>query len=70
MELVELMSRVELNQEDNAENEAVAAIKKKVADYGAKSYILRSTLQASLIESAALRVTGEAILEEELVDLP
>ncbi|KAJ7751006.1 MAGE family-domain-containing protein [Mycena maculata] len=77
MELVELRSRAELdketappntNQDDLEEARKATGVKKKSAAAGSKTYILRSTLPARVIEQAAL--TREDILEEEAADAP
>ncbi|KIY51083.1 MAGE protein, partial [Fistulina hepatica ATCC 64428] len=67
MELVELRTRAQLEQNDNPEEEAGEAraaigVRKKNAA-GSKTYILRSVLEPILIEYAAL--TDEQIYEEE-----
>ncbi|KAJ6589317.1 MAGE family-domain-containing protein [Mycena capillaripes] len=78
MELVELRSRAELDkdtaapgngkEDDLEEARKATGVKKKAAAAGSKTYILRSTLNARLIEEAAL--TREEILEEEAADAP
>ncbi|KAJ7113007.1 MAGE family-domain-containing protein [Mycena epipterygia] len=74
MELVELRSRAELDkdtaapgkEDDLEEARKATGVKKKAAAAGSKTYILRSTLDARLIEEAAL--TREEILEGEAAD--
>ncbi|OCB89624.1 MAGE-domain-containing protein [Sanghuangporus baumii] len=66
-ELVELMSRADLNREQNANDEIqddanATGLKKKATASGSKSYILRSTLASELIQ-----IANEA--NEELLDL-
>ncbi|KAJ7211020.1 MAGE-domain-containing protein [Mycena rebaudengoi] len=79
MELVELRSRAELDKDaagpgkeaqadDLDEARQATGVKKKAAAAGSKTYILRSTLDARIIEHAAL--TDEQILEDEAADAP
>ncbi|KAJ7048061.1 MAGE-domain-containing protein [Mycena amicta] len=73
MQLVELRTRAELDPdkdkgEDGEEARNAAGVKRKATAAGSKTYILRSTLSAELIE--AMAVTHEEILEDEAEDAP
>ncbi|KAK7696489.1 hypothetical protein QCA50_001146 [Cerrena zonata] len=54
MELVELQARSEVDDDPNQDTKKAMGVKKKAASSGVKTYILRSTLHPSIIESASL----------------
>lgn len=71
MELVELQSR-NYREEDimvgNEEARNATGVKKRVAAAGSKTYILRSVLDSTIIEQAA--ITDERLFEEQMNDAP
>ncbi|KIK95751.1 hypothetical protein PAXRUDRAFT_826703 [Paxillus rubicundulus Ve08.2h10] len=70
MELVELQSRSFREQDPAAGDDLhnATGVKKKAAAVGSKTYILRSILDISVIEQAAL--TDERLLEEQITEGP
>ncbi|KAH0836380.1 MAGE-domain-containing protein [Lanmaoa asiatica] len=68
MELVELQARNYRDQDPAEDLQNATGVKKKATATGSKTYILRSTLDTTIIEQAAL--SDERLLEEELAEGP
>ncbi|KAG8215919.1 MAGE-domain-containing protein [Butyriboletus roseoflavus] len=68
MELVELQARNYRDQDPAEDLQNATGVKKRATAAGSKTYILRSILDTTIIEQAAL--SHERLLEEELADGP
>ncbi|KAN0078491.1 MAGE family domain containing protein [Tylopilus felleus] len=68
MELVELQARNYRDQDPAEDLQNATGVKKKATSAGSKTYILRSTLDTTIIEQAGL--SDERLLEEELAEGP